>query len=69
MAVINSGKNFDKDQNYDKMKKRMENMTNVQYPLRIPAHTYKKVKIKLAKDGIKLRTILMQFLEEYIKES
>lgn len=69
MALINSGKSFDKDDNYNKMKQRMENMDNVQYPLRVPAHLYKKVRIKLAKQDVKLRTILLKFLEEYVKES
>jgi predicted DNA binding CopG/RHH family protein len=68
MALIESGKSFDKEENYTKMKKRMENMDSVQYPLRVPAHLYKKVKIRLAKDELKLRTILIKFLEDYIKE-
>ncbi len=68
MALIESGKSFDKEENYTKMKKRMENMSTIQYPLRVPAHLYKKVKIRLAKDELKLRTILLKFLEEYVKE-
>ncbi len=68
MAFIESGMTFDKEENYGKMKKRMENMDTTQYPLRIPCGLYKKVKIKLAQDDTKLRTILIHMLEEYIKK-
>ena len=68
MALINSGKEFDKDENHDKMKARMENMDATQYPLRIPNDLYKKVKIKLVHEGRKLRPVLIEMLEEYIKK-
>ena len=68
MAFIDSGKTFDKEENYGLMKKRMENMDTRQYPLRIPSNLYKEVKIKMAQDGTQLRTVLLGFLQEYIKK-
>lgn len=68
MAFIDSGKNFDKEENHKKMQTRMENSDTVQYPLRIPTNLYKQVKIKLANDDTKLRTVLIKMLEEYVKK-
>ena len=66
MAFIESGKSFDKDKHYKKMKKMMENMDIVQYPLRIPTPLHKEVKIKLAKDRITFRELLLCMLLNYI---
>jgi hypothetical protein len=68
MALIDSGKEFDKEDNIQKMKKRMDNMDTKQYPLRIPAKLYKQVKMKLVKEDKNLRSILIEMLEEYIKK-
>ncbi len=68
MAFIESGKTFDKEENYQKLKKKMEGMDLVQYPLRIPSGLYKQVRIKLAKEDLKLRGVLIAMLEEYVKE-
>lgn len=68
MAKIDSGLEFDKEENYEKMKSRMENMDSKQYTLRVPADLYKKVKVKLAKEGRSLKSLLMEGLEQYIKE-
>jgi len=68
MARIESGKEFNKDENHEKLKKRMDNMDVTQYTLRIPVNLYKQVKIKMANDGKKLRGILLEMLEEYIKK-
>ncbi len=68
MAFIESGKTFDKEEHHDKMKKRMDNIDCKQYPLRIPSNLHKKLKIKLARDGVTLRSILIPVLEEYIKK-
>lgn len=68
MALIDSGKSFDKEIDYKKMNKKLSDMDTVQYPLRIPSSLYKQVRIKLASDGVKLRTVLLQMLEEYIKK-
>lgn len=68
MAFIESGKSFDKEQNHKKMKDRMENMDTVQYPLRIPKHLYKKLKVKAAQDGVTLRSVLMKAIEDYIEK-
>lgn len=68
MAFIESGKSFDKDENYEKMKARIDNMDCKQYPLRIPSNLHKKLKVKLAKEGRTLRAVLTEMLEEYIKK-
>ena len=68
MAKIESGVEFDKDKNHEKLTKRMSNMDTVQYPLRIPSGLYKQIKIKLANDNMKLRTVLIDMLEQYIKK-
>ncbi len=68
MAFIESGKTFDKEENYEKLKTRMENMDIKQYPLRIPAALYKKVRIKLMQEDKKLRELILDMLNQYIKE-
>lgn len=68
MALIPSGKEFDKEANHEKMKKRMENMDTVSYPLRIPKELYKKVKMKLVMEDKKLRSVLLEMLEQYVKK-
>lgn len=65
MAKIESGVEFDKDANHDKMTKRI--VDNQQYTLRIPAHLYKAVKLKLVKENRKLRPLLIEMLVEYVK--
>lgn len=68
MARIESGVEFNKDENHQKLKKRMENMEVTQYTLRIPVGLYKQVKIKMANEGTKLRGLLLEMLEEYIRK-
>lgn len=68
MAFIESGKTFDKDENYAKLKTRMNNMDTKQYPLRIPVNLYKMVKTKLVKDDKNLREVILEMLEKYVKE-
>lgn len=68
MARIESGIEFDKDENHEKLKKRMENMEVTQYTLRIPVNLYTQVKIKMARERKKLRGLLLEMLEEYIKK-
>lgn len=68
MALIDSGKSFDKEEHGRKMKARMENIDSKQYTLRVPADLYKKVKVKLAKDEKSLKSILIEKLEQYISE-
>lgn len=65
MALIKSGVEFDKGANHDKLTNRAT--TNQQYTLRIPAHLYKQVKMKLVKENKKLRPVLIEMLENYIK--
>jgi hypothetical protein len=68
MAKIESGLNFDKEEHHEKLTQRMKNLDTVQYPLRIPKNLYKKVKIKLVHDEVKLNHVLLEMLEQYIKE-
>lgn len=65
MAKIESGVEFDKEANHQKLAKLA--VTNQQYTLRIPAHLYKQVKLKLVKENKKLRPVLIEMLEQYIK--
>jgi hypothetical protein len=68
MAFIDSGKTFDKKEIQEKLKKRMENMDSASYLLKIPASLYKKVRLKLIEDDRKLKPVLIEMLEKYIKE-
>lgn len=67
MARIDSGKVFDKEEHHEKMKTRMENMDSTSYLLKVPSSLYKKVRLKLLKENKKLKPLLIQMLEEYIK--
>lgn len=67
MAKINSGREFDKEAHEESMKLLMGGIDSKQYTLRVPADLYKQVKVKLAKDGVNLKSILIKSLEEYIK--
>jgi hypothetical protein len=68
MAFIESGKSFDKESNHKKMKKRMENMDSIQYPLRIPANIYKKLKVKIANEETNLRAVLLELINKYLEK-
>ena len=68
MTFIDSGKTFNKDKHHKSMKKRMENMDSVQYPLRIPANVYKKLKVKLAHDGLTLRSVFLEMINTYLEK-
>lgn len=68
MAFVESGKSFDKEVNHKKLKKRMENMDSVQYPLRIPSNTYKNLKVKAAQDGITLRSVFLEMINKYLEK-
>ncbi len=65
MALIKSGVEFNTEENHDKLTKRA--VSNQQYSLRIPEHLYKQVKLKLIKENKKLRPLLIEMLEKYIK--
>lgn len=69
MAFIESGKTFDKEENYKKMKNKMENLEFSTYLVRIPTHLYKKIKLKLVQEDKKLQPVLLKMLEEYINKS
>jgi len=65
MAKIESGVEFDKGANLDKLAKLSADTQ--QYTLRIPAHIYKQVRLKLVKENQKLRPVLIRMLMEYLK--
>ncbi len=65
MAKIESGVEFDKEANHEKLSKLVANTQ--QYTLRIPQHLYKQVKMKLVKENKKLKPLLIEMLEQYIK--
>lgn len=66
MALIKSGKEFDKDENHVKLAKLAA--VNQQYTLRIPEHLYKQVKRKMVEDERTLRDILIVALNKYLNE-
>lgn len=68
MAFIESDKGFDKDEHQRKMKKRLENMDSVQYPLKLPANIYKKLKVKAAQEEKSIKAILMEFIDKYLSK-
>lgn len=68
MAYINSGKAFDKEEHHEKMKDRAVNLDVKPYLLRIPASLYKKVKMKLVKDEMNMRDLLVDALNNYISK-
>jgi len=65
MAKIESGVEFDKNANHEKLARLAADTQ--QYTLRIPKHLYKQVKMKLVKENQKLRPVLIRMLMEYIK--
>lgn len=69
MAKIESGVEFNKKQNHEKLTDRMQNLSNKQYTLRIPENLYMAVKLKIVKENKKLRPVLIEMLENYIKTS
>lgn len=68
MALIDSGKQFDKDKNHDFLTKDIENKDMKPYLLNIPAPLLKKVKRKLVEDEKNMREILIEYLYKYINE-
>ena len=66
MAKIESGVEHDKQQYHKKISPRMQDIQ--QYTLRISEHLYKAVKLKLVKENKKLRPLLIEMLEQYVKE-
>jgi hypothetical protein len=68
MAKIDSGLDFDKDKNHKDMTELMQNKDTKQYPLRIPTALYRKVRIKLMMEDRTLRDLILERLNQYIKE-
>ena len=65
MAKIESGVEFNKEANNEKLTKLVGDTQ--QYTLRIPSHIYKQVRLKLVKENEKLRPVLIRMLMEYLK--
>jgi hypothetical protein len=66
MAKIESGCEFDLDDNHDRLVQRMANADVKPYLFNIPAQLYKKVKRKMIEDERNLRDILIKALYTYI---
>ncbi len=68
MAKIDSGVDSVQEKNNSKMSGMLQNKETKQYPLRIPAPLYKKVRIKLMQQDKNLRELILDMLNQYIKE-
>lgn len=66
MAKVESGAEFDLDENHEKLTKHMDNVDIKPYLLNIPALLYKKVKRKMIEDERNLRDILIEALNKYL---
>ena len=67
MALIDSGKTFDKNSHHNNMKEYNINKDSITYLLRMPSLLHKMVKIKLATENKRLKDVLVSMLEDYIK--
>ena len=65
MATIESGSEHNKKEARKKLFTQIQDVQ--QYTLRIPTHLYKEVKLKLVKENKKLRPVMIEMLEKYIK--
>jgi hypothetical protein len=68
MAKIDSGIINIRESNNARMEMLSSNKETKQYPLRIPTPLYKKVKIKLLREDKNLREVILEMLNNYIKE-
>lgn len=68
MAFIDSGKGADKESQYQKMKKRMENLEQSKITIRIPTHIAKKFKRKLCEDETNANQFLLGMILKYIEK-
>ena len=68
MALIDHGKQIDKDKQHEFLTKDMESREIKPYLLNIPAPLFKKVKRKLVEDEKNMREILIEYLYKYIRE-
>lgn len=65
MARINSGVEFDKNENHKKLSKGMDTMKP--YHFHIPANLHKKVKHKLIEEERKLNDVLIELLNKWVE--
>lgn len=68
MAFIESGKAFDKEKHYKKMKTMMENMDRTKCTIRIPTHIFKKFKRKLLENSKTANDFLNDMILKYIEK-
>lgn len=68
MARIESGVEFNKEENHEKMVKRMKKIDTKPYMFNIPAQLYKKVRRKLVEEERNLSDVLIKYLYKYIDE-
>lgn len=66
MTIIDGGHKIDKEKVRKKLKRQMENMDVVNYPLRIPRNLHKKVMLKSLMTGTTLRKVLINYLKEWV---
>jgi len=66
MAKIESGKDFDLNENHKRLTKHANNTDTKPYLFNIPSMLYKKVKRKMVEDERNLRDILIKALNKYL---
>lgn len=64
MALLKSGKEFDKEQNHENLIKNID--ATKPYLFNIPSALYKKVKRKMVEDERNLRDVLIEALNKYL---
>lgn len=67
MARIQSGLEFNKEENHAKLAKTLDNDVKP-YLLNIPAALHKKIKRKLVEEDKNLRAVILEYLYKYIDE-
>lgn len=67
MAFIDSGQKFDKEKHRAKMKKMMENMDITRCTIRIPTYIHTKLKLKLAKNRVNMKEVVLDMILKYIE--
>jgi hypothetical protein len=66
MALILSPNKEDKDKQYKKLKKQMENMDIVRYTIRIPTHIHTKFKTRLSAQRKTMKDFIMEMILKYL---
>ena len=66
MALIATPNKGNKEKEYKKLKKQMENMDVVRYTVRIPTHIHTKFKTKLSAERRTMKDFLMEMILKYL---